>query len=241
MDLINSFVEDYFSSLNENPFPVVFILNAILILGKLTILLDGSFYSELSHVDFLQEENTNISLDVIIIILLSVSCINLWKMCHCFKEYILLHQPTTGQYPEDESYKIRSPNASIILTDVQNDMTKKVRRRAWMSSQTWEKEVKFQEKWQIKVWDPSNLELKLATYLSPLQILLVYNMDYDNFWISLLLVIVNNFTMDLITNLWSGRLRDQSIVSGQVLKEFTDGFVYKLPKFSVRKESASQN
>jgi hypothetical protein len=186
--------------------------------------------------------DSSFSLETIIFTLMfMISCFNVWSMSNTYKSYTLLHQPTSGRNSLDESFKVKSPNASIILTDVQNDMDKKVQKASWLSGQKWEKEIKLGERWQIKVWDPSEVHLTLLLSFSPLHIILLLNMGHDNFWISLVYLVSNYYFMYLLNDLWSGRIRDQSIVQGQVLNEFTNGFVYKLSAFKSKKESNSQS
>lgn len=235
---------DYFTSYsqalefsNANPTIVSMALNGILISTTISEMLTDSFENEIFGND---SSTQSLTIETLILtFLFLISCINVWIMSLKFKAYTLLHQPTSGINEFDESYKIKSPNASLVLIDVQNDMDKKVQKASWLSNEKWEKEVRLGERWQIKVWDPSDLNLTLLSSFSPLHVLLAFKMGNDNFWITILFLSCNYYLMQLVNNMWSGKLRDQSIVSGQVLNEFTQGFVYKLSAFKEKKDAQS--
>jgi hypothetical protein len=208
-----------------------------MIATKVSEMLNSSFENEI-----FDDDNYSFTLETSIqILMFCISCFNLWNLSITYKTYTLLHHPTSGMHDLDETFKINSPNASIILTDVQNDMEKKVKKSSWLSNQQWEKEIKLGERWQIKVWAPTEIHLTLLSRFSPLHVLFLFNMNHDNFWQSFVFIVFNYYIMQLLNHLWTGRIRDQSIVSGQVLKEFTNGFVYKLPAFKSKKESYVQS
>lgn len=236
MDHFTSYIQSL-DLTNANPTVISLSLNGILIAAKISEMLTNSFENEI----FGNDSSSQITIETIILtFLLLISCCNVWIMSIKFKAYTLLHQPTSGQNALDNSYKINSPNASLVLIDVQNDMDKKIQKSSWLSNEKWEKEVCLGERWQIKVWDPSDINLTLISSFSPLHVLLVFNMGHDNFWISILLLSFNYYLMHFVNNMWSGKIRDQSIVSGQVLNEFTNGFVYKLSAFKDKKEKYTQ-
>lgn len=213
------------------------VLNIITIAAKVSEMLN-SFENEI----FGNDDGQSITFESgILTIMFLISCVNVWSMRQKYKTYILFHQPTSGINDLDKSFKVNSPNASIVLTDVQNDMDRKVQKGSWISNETWEKEVVLGERWQIKVWDPAEIHLTLFSSFSPMHVLMLFNMNQDNFWSTLIMLIINYYIMGLINDLWAGRLRDQTIVSGQVLNEFTNGFVYKLSAFKRKNESSSQS
>jgi hypothetical protein len=131
----------------------------------------------------------------------------------------LLQQPTNPQYPNDLSYILPSPNASIQTIAIGHET---------------------KERWQIRIWNPSNAQLHLFTFFSPVHVLLVLMIKMDDFglWtcivLNLFLVLYSSIDVTkthLIVGLFKDAIRDQKIVSGQVLNEFTHGFVNKLPPF----------
>ncbi|KAL2917385.1 hypothetical protein HK105_203049 [Polyrhizophydium stewartii] len=88
-----------------------------------------------------------------------------------------------------------------------------------------------EDKWVVRVWNPSDGSLSLFCWFSPPQVAILYGTNLSNWYFYLPVAYLTAFMMFMLVSFFQDRLADQQILSGQLLHEFTETFVYQQPPF----------
>ncbi|KAI8927020.1 hypothetical protein BC831DRAFT_454207 [Entophlyctis helioformis] len=156
------------------------------------------------------------------------------------KSFVLFRQPTEPRYPGDQQWIVRSRNARIMPVDVARDLSdtngqpSQSSAGSWVPGQNGSKE----NKWVVQVWNPSEGSLVLFAWFSPPQIAVLYGTSASNWLYNLPVACLTALMMYTIVSFFNDRLNDQQILSGQLLHEFTESFVYHQSPFRPTRQAA---
>ncbi|TPX39327.1 hypothetical protein SeMB42_g06376 [Synchytrium endobioticum] len=93
-------------------------------------------------------------------------------------------------------------------------------------------------KWRLNVWEPPEWALTLFCGFSPPQLLMLWSATADNWKTSVLSAGLTSLFFYLFTSVFNDKINDKTILGGELLQEFTTGFVYKQTPFLVKKDEA---
>lgn len=144
--------------------------------------------------------------DYLEIALIMVSIINMCLLFSSRKSITLLQQPVAPIWPGDITWKVQSANASIVQVNVgvQSDAPPKT-----------------EPKWVLRMWNPLKSQLTIFCWFSPMQAAIIYNLNSNNYTFIIPLAIMNIIFLNQLVYAFQMLLKDSSILSGQLLNEFT--------------------
>lgn len=93
-------------------------------------------------------------------------------------------------------------------------------------------------KWRLNVWEPPEWALALFCGFSPLQLLMLCTATSENWRGSVLSAAGTVLFFYLFTSVYNDKINDKTILGGELLQEFTTGFVYKQTPFLVKRDEA---
>ncbi|KAJ8328413.1 hypothetical protein QVD99_000916 [Batrachochytrium dendrobatidis] len=98
-----------------------------------------------------------------------------------------------------------------------------------------------EDRWVIQVWNPSEGSLNLFCWFSPPQIAVMYGANVSNWYYYIPVACLTALIMYFLVSLFNDRLQDQQILSGQLLHEFTESFVYQQYPLKPDSNTAMEN
>ncbi|KAI9197448.1 uncharacterized protein BJ171DRAFT_220912 [Polychytrium aggregatum] len=179
------------------------------------------------------------------------------------KRFVLFREPVNESEPAP---KFKSPNAQIIEINVdqtqfddgeddEQDMnedeedpalspSKPKRTRAWWpltpkrDSGPEERKQKLEKKWVLNVWNPSVSSLNFFIIFSPPTALTLSYSTEDTVLTCIFQTSLVSLALYLLVKAFRELLHDQEILKGQLLQEYSVGFVYKQYPFKAKNDAA---
>ncbi|KAJ3030877.1 hypothetical protein HK097_005536, partial [Rhizophlyctis rosea] len=154
-------------------------------------------------------------------LLIGLSIVNTIHMFNRSKDFMLFWQPTRPRDEDnsDNSWKINSPNAKIVPVDL------------------YEGEEHGSD-------DEDEMEEKRASgrscWFSPQQVAIIHGLNSDNWQYSLPLAFIVGLMTYMIVTAFQDLLHDREILQEQLLKEYSEGFVYTTSPFRDRRDQGTQ-
>ncbi|KAJ3293589.1 hypothetical protein HK104_004341 [Borealophlyctis nickersoniae] len=174
--------------------------------------------------------------------LIFICLANTFWMFNRSKKYYLFRQPTEPAYENDKTWRLASSNAKIEYVNVsgtrevgehRDDETEPTS-RGWLrfrKKRTPTPASHLRKTWCLNIWQPAQGSLVLFCWFSPPQVAILYSADVHNWRWFLPLALFTAITTNMLVTAYRDLLRDREVLSSQLLKEYSDGFVYKLSEF----------
>ncbi|RKO92603.1 hypothetical protein BDK51DRAFT_37617 [Blyttiomyces helicus] len=201
--------------------------------------------------------------EVLEYMLWAISLVNAIHLFNRSKRYILLKQPTKPAYASDESHKIKSRNARLVSVNTgrpgadvdedEDDEFPSIIQRTWryFSPPTEPTDGAKELKWELSVWEPPqgslNLFISNWPYCFTLAFCTAATVSRTPSRIFPRRVHPNTHLelphshppqMHVVVTAFQDLVKDREILSSQLLREFTEGFVYTLPPFRATSSAA---
>ncbi|KAI8892937.1 hypothetical protein BC833DRAFT_610196 [Globomyces pollinis-pini] len=189
---------------------LAFLLNISLLLIKLykndqSATIDSRYFKSTQII--INENQSGLYWDLLEYLLIIVSFANAGILGFQSKSLILFHQPTAPQYPDSEfdtnwDLSKKTRNAQIVLVD--NPATNQL-----------------ENHWELRIWSPSEFSLKIFTWFSPLQVLLIHLSDNEQCATFILAAYTTSLTLWFVISSYQQLVMDSNILGGQLLLDST--------------------